>query len=762
MSRFLRSGPARPFLLLLAAAVALVSTGPARSIAAPAKQDASAATATATAPVPTPTPSPADLGLAAKFAQDGKLDEAAGAYLAVIARGKPVERLASRLALAQVYRNEARYSLAAHQLDAYLLEAPANADVRSAQFMLAATLLSEGDYAGALSLFDAYIQAGGGGATYARFGRAEALASLGQAAQAASEAGYLLNQDLPSSVRVNFTLQIAQAFEATSPHDALDWYDRLRNESSSPSDQALALWRSAQLSGDVGTQYSAWVTILKSYPDTPTAQEIIDQPLPPIKTSARIIEPYYPALVYYYNGQDDKAREGFQLAVDQQDANAASAAFYLGVLDERDGATNDAIDHYGRVAALDPQSSLADDALWWQGRLLEQAGRADQASSVYNKLVASYPGSSFADEARFRIALLSYDAGRAREAADAFAAIAKPARDTVRQRSLLWQGKALAAAGDEKGARAVWQTLRKEAPADYYGLRAAVLLGDARGRLKDAGIDSTKEPDWAAIEAWLKSANGGELLLARQSLFGNPHWSLGNAMLSVGMTQQADAEFGLLLDRSSGDAALLLELARFFRSAGMIDRSSQAAARLLKHVPEAAAEGAPLDLWRLAYPAPFSAALREAADAEKAPDVLLLALVRQESFFDPLAGSPAGATGLTQVVPPTGQAIAQDLHLNQFQPADLFRPAVSLRFGAHYLRQQLDTFDGDVYAALAAYNGGPGNALRWQRAAHGDVDRFVAEIDYAETVTYVQLVTENLAHYRQLYEGLAEPSLPRD
>jgi soluble lytic murein transglycosylase len=182
----------------------------------------------------------------------------------------------------------------------------------------------------------------------------------------------------------------------------------------------------------------------------------------------------------------------------------------------------------------------------------------------------------------------------------------------------------------------------------------------------------------------------------------------------------------------------------------------------LQHVPAAAAEAAPPDFWRLAYPAPFSAALREAADAEKAPDVLLLALVRQESFFDPLAGSPAGAIGLTQVVPPTGQAIARDLHLNQFQSTDLFRPAVSLRFGAHYLRQQLDTFDGDVYAALAAYNGGPGNALRWQRAAHGDADRFVAEIEYAQTVAYVQLVTENLARYRQLYEGLAEPSLPRD
>ncbi len=688
-------------------------------------------------------------------------DEAAGAYLAVIAQGKPGERLAARLGLAEVYRNEGHYSLAARQINSYLLEAPANVDVRNAQFMLAATLLSEGEYAAALPLYDAYIQARGAATTYARFGRAEALAYLGQTAQAASEAEGALNQDLPPSVRRNFVLQMAQAFEATSPQNAADWYGRLRSESSSPSDQALALWRTAQLSGDLATQYSAWVTILKSYPDTPTARGVVDYP-PPIRTPARLVDPYYPALVYYYGGQDDKARALFQQVIDEQDANAASASFYLGALAERDGTAQDAIADYGRAAALDPKSSLADDALWWQGRLLEQAGRTGEAVAVYNKLVADHSSSSFADEARFRLALLAYDAGRAREAADAFAATAKASRGSARQRALLWQGKALAAAGDQKATVAAWQALRKEAPNDYYGLRAAVRLGDARGKLNDAALSAQKEPDWPAIEAWLKDAKGGQLVLARQSLFGNQHWSQGSALLSLGMTQQAHAEFGLLLDRASGDTMLLLVLTQVFRSAGLIDLSSQAAARLLKQVPEPVAKSAPPDLWRLAYPVAFPNALRGAVDAEKVPDVLLLALVRQESFFDPLAGSTAGAIGLTQVIPSTGQAIAQDLGLGGFRTSDLFGPALSLRFGAHYLRQQMDTFDGNIYASLAAYNAGTGNAQRWQRAAHGDVDRFVAEIDFKQTVAYVQLVSENLARYRQLYQDVAEPALPKD
>jgi soluble lytic murein transglycosylase len=154
--------------------------------------------------------------------------------------------------------------------------------------------------------------------------------------------------------------------------------------------------------------------------------------------------------------------------------------------------------------------------------------------------------------------------------------------------------------------------------------------------------------------------------------------------------------------------------------------------------------------------------LRESSDEGNVPDVLMLAVVRQESFFDPRAGSSAGALGLTQVIPLTGEAIASDLGIADFQVDQLFRPGVSLRFGARYLGQQLDAFDGNLYHALAAYNGGPGNAERWARAADGDVDRFVEEISFAQTRLYVKLVSENLARYRQLYLGLDAPQLPQD
>lgn len=81
---------------------------------------------------------------------------------------------------------------------------------------------------------------------------------------------------------------------------------------------------------------------------------------------------------------------------------------------------------------------------------------------------------------------------------------------------------------------------------------------------------------------------------------------------------------------------------------------------------------------------------------------LLEALIWQESRWNPRAVSPAGARGLTQLMPGT----ARDLGVN---PDD---PLANLEGGARYLRQQLNAFGGDLQKALAAYNAGPGSVVR--------------------------------------------------
>lgn len=186
----------------------------------------------------------------------------------------------------------------------------------------------------------------------------------------------------------------------------------------------------------------------------------------------------------------------------------------------------------------------------------------------------------------------------------------------------------------------------------------------------------------------------------------------------------------------------------------------QAAEQLLEPLGVHERTSAPASLLRLAYPAPFSGETTSAAGAEHVPPLLLLALVRQESAFDPEAGSIAGALGLTQVVPATGEEIAEALGV-PWSPQLMFEPKYSLRFGAHYLSQQLDLFEGEIASALAAYKGGPGNALRWEeRQRFPDAEGFIDAIEFTETRRYVELVLENYAWYRYLYAGVDAPALP--
>jgi soluble lytic murein transglycosylase-like protein len=144
---------------------------------------------------------------------------------------------------------------------------------------------------------------------------------------------------------------------------------------------------------------------------------------------------------------------------------------------------------------------------------------------------------------------------------------------------------------------------------------------------------------------------------------------------------------------------------------------------------------APTGVSELPGDVPFGAEITAAAKKHGIDSALLAGLVKQESGFNPNAGSPAGARGLTQLMPGTAAGLGV---------TNVLDPLQNLDGGARYLRQQLDAFGGDVTRALAAYNAGP-----------GAVQRYGGVPPYAETQNYVRIVQANAATYR----AAAAPSI---
>jgi soluble lytic murein transglycosylase-like protein len=125
----------------------------------------------------------------------------------------------------------------------------------------------------------------------------------------------------------------------------------------------------------------------------------------------------------------------------------------------------------------------------------------------------------------------------------------------------------------------------------------------------------------------------------------------------------------------------------------------------------------------------YESLIAQAASRNGLDPAVLHGLIQQESGFDPNAGSSAGASGLTQLMPGTASSLGV---------ADPLNPAESIEGGARYLGQMMSQFGGNTEDALAAYNAGP-----------GAVQQYGGIPPYAETQSYVSKVLGYAEIYRQ-------------
>ncbi|MFZ0886690.1 MAG: lytic transglycosylase domain-containing protein [Candidatus Acidiferrales bacterium] len=123
---------------------------------------------------------------------------------------------------------------------------------------------------------------------------------------------------------------------------------------------------------------------------------------------------------------------------------------------------------------------------------------------------------------------------------------------------------------------------------------------------------------------------------------------------------------------------------------------------------------------------PYANLIHAAAQKHGLEEDLIVRVIAMESNFNPRAVSRRQALGLMQLLPQTAA---------HYSVADIFDPAQNIDAGAHYLKDLLTRYRGNLTLALAAYNAGPQM-----------VERYGGIPPFRETQDYVRQITSKMAH----------------
>lgn len=670
---------------------------------------------------------------------------------------------------------------------------PDSPEVVRATFWLAQARQGQMNWQGALEAFDAYLLLDGTLVTYVSEQMADCYLALGDASSAVSAYERALTGAATNAMVIDIRERLARAYQSAGDLDAaIQQFNTIRTLTSDKLTLARVEYLAGYaliLSGRADEGYQRYLYAIANYPSAYDSYMALidlieagipvddyerglvdyyaDAYIPAISAFHRYLESdpadhrmdayIYLARSYAELGNYDAALSELDILIQTSQDDPDWSAGYL----EKAEVYTDMDDVQSAVAVyLDlvdnyPADERAPLALWKAAFLWERNESWMEAHDLYRRLSVDYPAYEDTPKALFRAGLTAFRQGETGVAAQDWNALAQlyPSSDWY-EPALIWLMKTLPV--DEAAA---YRSMAADLPpTDYYAIRASDIVSDVQPFDPPTGFDwidvEREEADRQQARAWLSNWLQKEVDDNLPSLIlDDPRWERGRRLWELGLFNEAKTELDQVRVAFANDAAANYQLAIAFRDMGLYRPSISAAFQLIQLSGAASPLDVPPFIARLAYPVYFSDLVLPIADEYGVDPLLVFALIRQESLFEGFAVSWASAQGLMQIIPSTGQDIANKLGWLNYANQDLYKPYLNVAFGIFYLAEQLDLFDGNAYMALSAYNGGPGNALYWQGLAPDDLDLYVEVISLSETRLYVQRIYNHYTIYRALYGG---------
>ncbi|MEQ9548397.1 MAG: transglycosylase SLT domain-containing protein [Coleofasciculus sp. G3-WIS-01] len=381
----------------------------------------------------------------------------------------------------------------------------------------------------------------------------------------------------------------------------------------------------------------------------------------------------------------------------------------------------------------------AGEALLVKAETLERLGSDKAAEQARKQLIDDYGDSDAAAAYRWQVARLHAKSGNVEAAWEWAKPITteNPHRFLARQAGF-WVGKWARELGRRQDAQTAFEEVITNHPQSYYAWRSAVQLGWDVGDFKTVRQLDPK----LVLPETRPVLPVGSAALKELYLLGSDQdaWILWKAEFQNRLEPTFAEQFtdGLVQlgigDYLSGIATI----------ASLEDRET----------PEEQAQYQDLrekfTYWQALYPFPFSDEIATYSQKRELNPLLVTALIRQESRFEPDIRSGAGAVGLMQMMPSTGAWAAENIDMEDYS---LENPDDNIKLGTWFLRQVHQSYNDNSLLAIASYNAGQGNLAKWLRQqSAGDPDEFVESIPFDETRDYVKQVFGNYWNYLRLYD----------
>ena len=386
--------------------------------------------------------------------------------------------------------------------------------------------------------------------------------------------------------------------------------------------------------------------------------------------------------------------------------------------------------------AAAPKSRWGEEALLSLARDHFLEDEIGLALGYYARLASEFPASPYYTEARWRVVWAQYRQGRYAEAAMEFEKTARENPSSPEHpRFLFW------------GARAYERSGR---PAQAVALHRQVILGYKNsyyGRQAEAHL--TRLNDSTAADVVLAGSREGVDL--RIQIGRKERLARIGQLLVLGLTEEAALEAERGVDGQEDDSAFQAIYAWIHYQRGRYGLAINAMRQAFPFHVAATGDLLPEDVWRILYPLKYWEYVERYSRERSLDPYLVAAIIRQESTFNPVVKSRAGARGLMQIMPTTGKIISRQ-EGTRFRWQELIDPEANIRMGTLYLRRMLDQFGGRVDYALASYNAGPHRVEKWTGMDMTlDSEEFIEEIPFTETRDYVKAVLRNEKQYRRVY-----------